>query len=136
MSNGSHVGFCFGFIYDLDEFYFGFTFNANNLVWSINGCDIFIDFVGSGQLFVDFSYVFTNVFLKLDALVCSPNLFGQYFDPYISLGLEQYGIPPSSCSTNDVSVHPSTFSVFLCIWFHYMSYFCYYVLYIKLSNDS
>jgi hypothetical protein len=65
MSSGLHIGFCFGFIYDLDEFCFGFTFNANNLVWSTNGCDISIDFVCSVQLFVDFSYVIKSVFLKV-----------------------------------------------------------------------
>ncbi len=44
------------------------------------------------------------------AHVCSPNVFGQYFDP-ISLGLEQYGIPSSSCFANDAFIHPSTFSI-------------------------
>jgi hypothetical protein len=90
MSYGLHVGFCLGF-----------TSDANNFMWSINGCDIFIDFVNSGQLFVDFSYVFKKKILKLDVPMCNPNVFGQYFDPYISLGLEHYGIPLNSCSTND-----------------------------------
>ncbi len=57
-------------------------------------------------MFVDSSYAFENVceFFELDALVCSPNVFGQLFDPYISLGLEQYGILSNSCSINDVFV--------------------------------
>jgi hypothetical protein len=38
-------------------------------------------------------------------------VFGQYFDPYNSLGLEWYGIPSSSCFANDVFIHPSTFSI-------------------------
>jgi len=87
-------------------------------VWSTYGCDIFVNYVGSGQLFVDSSSIFKNVyeFLELDAPICSPNVFGQYFDPYISLGLEQYGIPSSSYSTNDVFVHPFTFSVVSCAY--------------------
>jgi hypothetical protein len=61
------VGFCSSF-----------TSNASNLVWSIDGCDIFVDCVGSGQLFVDFSLVSKNVyeFLELDALIYNPNVFG------------------------------------------------------------
>jgi hypothetical protein len=39
------------------------------------------------------------------------SVFGQFFDPYISLGLEQYGIPSNSCSIDDVFVHSSTFNV-------------------------
>ncbi len=92
------------------------TSEANNLAWSTNGCDIFIDHVGSVQLFVDSSYVFENVceFFELDVLVCNPNVFCHFFYPYISLGLEQYGIPSNSCSINDVFVHPSIFSVVFC----------------------
>ncbi len=106
-STSDHVGFCSGS-----------TSNASNLVWSTYGCDIFVNYVGSGQLFVDSSSIFKNVyeFLELDAPICSPNVFGQYFDPYISLGLEQYGIPSSSYSTNDVFVHPFTFSVVSCAY--------------------
>jgi hypothetical protein len=57
---------------------------------SIDGYDIFGDYVGSGQLFVDSSFVFENIykFPKLDAHVCSLNVFSQFFDPYISLGLD------------------------------------------------
>ncbi len=64
-------------------------------------------------MFVDSSYVLENVceFFELDVLICSPNVFGQFFDPYISLGLEQYGIPSNSCSIDDVFVHSSTFNV-------------------------
>jgi len=74
----------------LVEFCFGSASNASNLVWSIDGCDIYVDCVGSGQLFVDFSSVFENVyeFLELDAFICNPNVFGQFFDPYVYLGLE------------------------------------------------
>ncbi len=73
------------------RFCFGFTSDANNLVWSTYGCDIFVNYVSNGQLFVDYSSIFYNVyeFLELDAPICSPNVFNQYFDPYISLGLEQ-----------------------------------------------
>ncbi len=102
MSSGPLVGFCFGS-----------TSNASNLVWSIDGCDIFVDCVGSGQLFVDSSLVFENVyeFLELDAFIYNPNVFGQFFYPYVSLGLEQYGIPSSSHFVDDVFVHPCTFDV-------------------------
>jgi hypothetical protein len=113
MSNGPPIGFCSSFAFDSTRFCFGFTSNASNIVQSTNGCDMFVDYVGSGQLFIDSSFVSKNVwdFFELDVPICSPNLFGQYFDPYISLGLEQYGISSSSCSTNDVFVHPSTFNV-------------------------
>jgi hypothetical protein len=79
MSSGLLVGFCFGY-----------ASNASNLVWSIDDCDIFVDCVGSGQLFVDSSSVSENVygFLELDALICNPNVFGQFFDPYVYLGLK------------------------------------------------
>jgi hypothetical protein len=67
MSSGPLVGFCSSS-----------TSDASNLVWSTNGCDIFVDCVGSGQLFVDFSSVFENVyeFLEFDALIYNPNVFG------------------------------------------------------------
>jgi hypothetical protein len=57
---------------------------------SIDGCDIFVDYVGSGQFFVDSSFVSENIskFPELDAHVCSLNVFNQFFDPYISLGLD------------------------------------------------
>ncbi len=42
------------------------TSKASNLVWSTNGCDIFVDYVGNGQLFVDSSY-----FLKMFVLFLS-----------------------------------------------------------------
>jgi hypothetical protein len=127
MSNGPPIGFCSNS-----------TSKANNLVWSTNGCDIFVDYVGSGQLFVDSFYVFENVceFFELDALVCSPNVFGQFFDPYISLGLEQYGIPSNSCFIDDVFVHSSTFSVVSCASGSIMCLTFLTVSYIKLSNDS
>jgi hypothetical protein len=41
MSSGLLVGFCSSS-----------TFDASNLVWSTDGCDIFVDSVGSGQLFI------------------------------------------------------------------------------------
>jgi hypothetical protein len=51
---------------------------------------MFVDYIGSGQLFIDSSFVSKNVceFFELDVPICNPNVFGQYFDPYISLGLE------------------------------------------------
>jgi hypothetical protein len=65
MSSGFPIGF-----------FFGFTFDANNLIWSTYSCDIFVDYVGSGQLFVDFYSISKNVceFLELDAPICSPNV--------------------------------------------------------------
>jgi hypothetical protein len=49
MFSGPPIGFCSSS-----------TSKASNLVWSTNGCDIFVDYVGNGQLFVDSSY-----FLKM-----------------------------------------------------------------------
>jgi hypothetical protein len=51
---------------------------------------MFVDCVGSDQLFIDSSFVSKYVceFLELEVFLCSPNVFGEYFDPYISLGLE------------------------------------------------
>ncbi len=46
MSSGPLVGFCF------DS-----TSYASNLVWLTDGCEIFVDCVGSGRLFVDSSSV-------------------------------------------------------------------------------
>jgi len=57
MSNGPPIGFCFGSTFDPSRFCFDFTFDVNNLMCSIDGCDIFVDYVGSGQLFIDFSFV-------------------------------------------------------------------------------
>jgi len=49
MFSGPPIGFCFSY-----------TSKASNLVWSTNGHDIFVDYVGTGELFVDSSY-----FLKM-----------------------------------------------------------------------
>ncbi len=49
MFSGLPIGFCSSS-----------TSKASNLVWSTNGCDIFVDYIGNGQLFVDSSY-----FLKM-----------------------------------------------------------------------
>jgi hypothetical protein len=56
-STSDPIGFCFGS-----------TSYASNLVWSTYGCDIFVNYVGSGQLFIDYSFIFKNVygFLELD----------------------------------------------------------------------
>jgi hypothetical protein len=37
------------------------TSKASNLVWSTDGYEIFVDYVGSGQLFVDFYFLKTFV---------------------------------------------------------------------------
>jgi hypothetical protein len=80
----NHVEFCSSFTSDFIGFCSNSTFDANNLVWSTYGCDICVDYVGSGQLFIHFSFISKNVceFLELDVFICSLNVFGQYFDPY------------------------------------------------------
>jgi hypothetical protein len=90
MSNGPPMGFCSSSAFDFAPFCFGFRSNASNLVWSTISCQMFVDCVGSDQLFIDSSFVSKNIceFLELEVFVCSPNVFGEYFDPYISLGLE------------------------------------------------
>jgi hypothetical protein len=90
MFNGPPIGFCYSSTFDYVPFCSRFMSNASNLVQSTNGCDMFVDCVGSGQLFIDSSFVSKNVceFLELDVPIYNPNVFGQYFDPYISMGLE------------------------------------------------
>jgi predicted GNAT superfamily acetyltransferase len=67
MSNGLLVGFCSSS-----------TFDASNLVWSTDGCDIFVDSIGSAKLFIDSSSVSKHVyeFFELDVLIYNPNVFG------------------------------------------------------------
>jgi hypothetical protein len=90
MFNGPPIGFCFGSTSYPIWFYFDSTSDVNNLMCSIDGCDIFVDYVGSGQLFVDSSFVseYISKLPKLDVHVCSFNVFNQFFDPYIFLGLD------------------------------------------------
>jgi hypothetical protein len=90
MFNGPSIQFCFGFTCDHTKFCLDSTSNVNNLICSIDCCDIFVDSVGSGQLFVNSSFVSENVskFLELDVHVCNPNVFNQFFYPHISLGLD------------------------------------------------
>jgi len=42
MSNGPPIGFCFGSTSDLNRFCFDSTFDVNNLMCSIDGCDILL----------------------------------------------------------------------------------------------
>jgi len=90
MSSDLPMGFCSSSAFDSAPFCFGFMFNASNLVWSTIGCQMFIDCVGSDQLFIDSYFVFKYVceFLELEVFLCNPNVFGEYFDLYISLGFE------------------------------------------------
>jgi hypothetical protein len=91
MSSGPPMGFCSSSAFDSALFCFGFMFNASNLMWSTIGCQMFVDCVGSDQLFIDSSFVskyYVCEFLELEVFLCSPNVFGEYLDPYISLGLE------------------------------------------------
>ncbi len=84
------LDFVLVFTCDRTRFCFDSTSAVNNLICSIDDCDIFVDYVGSGQLFVNFSFVSKNVFifLELDVHVCSPNVFSQFSHPYNSLGLD------------------------------------------------
>jgi len=63
MFNGPPIGFCFGSTFDPGRFCFDYTSDINNLMCSIDGCDIFVDYVDSGQLFVD-SYFILKTFLN------------------------------------------------------------------------
>jgi hypothetical protein len=69
---------------------FGSTFGVNNLVWSTNACDIFVDYFCNDKILITFSFVNTIVFefFEFHLLECNPNLFGQFFNPCISMNLE------------------------------------------------
>ncbi len=43
------------------------TFGASNLIWSIDGLDIFVDCFGNDELFIGFSFV--SEFLELHLLL-------------------------------------------------------------------
>jgi hypothetical protein len=84
-----------------------------NLVWSIDGFDIFVDYHSSDKLFINFYFVTKNGFQfhVLSPPKCNPNLFGHFFNPYIFLNLYEYDIPSSSCSSIDSFMHPSIINV-------------------------
>ncbi len=42
---------------------------------------------------------------------CNPNLFSHFFNPYISLNLDEYDIPSGSCFSIDFFMHPSIINV-------------------------
>ncbi len=42
---------------------------------------------------------------------CNPNLFGHFFNPYVSLNLYEYDIPSSSCFSIDSFMHHFTINV-------------------------
>ncbi len=102
MSNGPHISLPFGSI-----------FYVNNLVWSINGSNIFVVYRCSDELFINSCFVIENVsqFHVLSLPKSNPNLFGHFFYPYISLNLDEYDIPSSSCSSIDFFMHPSMINV-------------------------
>jgi hypothetical protein len=102
MYNGPPINFPYGSIVDV-----------YNLVWSIDGSDIFVDYHCSDKLFINSCYVTKNVsqFHVLSLLKCNPNLFGHFFNPYIFQNLYEYDIPSSSCFSIDSFMHPSIINV-------------------------
>ncbi len=102
MSNGPPISLPFSSIFDV-----------NNLVWSTNGFNIFVDYHCSDELFINSCYVIENVsqFHVLFPPKCNPNIFGHFFNPCISLNLDEYVIPSSSCSSIDSFMHPSIINV-------------------------
>jgi hypothetical protein len=101
---------------------FGFTFDVNNLMWSTNACDIFVDCFCSDNILITFSFVNNIVyeFFEFHPLECNPNLFGQFFNPYIFMNLKEFYIPTSLHYLWDPFVHPfvvivlSMFDYILC----------------------
>jgi hypothetical protein len=91
------------------SFSYGSTFGGSNLIWSIDGLDIFVDCSGSDELFVGSSFV--SEFLELPPPACNPNLFDHFFNPYIHLNLEEFCILVSPYFSLDPIVHLATIVV-------------------------
>jgi hypothetical protein len=102
MSNGPPINLPFISIFDV-----------SNLVWSTDVSSIFIDYRCSDELYINSYYVIENVFQfhVLSPLKHNPNLFDHFFDLYISLNLNEYDIPFSSCFSIDSFMHPSIINV-------------------------
>jgi hypothetical protein len=100
----------------------GFFFDVNNLVWSMNGSNIFVDYHRNDELFINYFSMIKNVFQfhVLSPPKCNPNIFCQFFYPYISLNLDEYHIPSSSCSSIYFSMHPSIINV---VFLHLILFF-------------
>jgi len=98
MSNGPPISFSYGS-----------TFGGSNLIWFIDGPDIFVDCFGSDELFIGSSFV--SEFLELPPLECNPNLFDHFFNPYIHLNLEEFCILVSPYFSLDPIVHLATIVV-------------------------
>ncbi len=91
------------------SFSFGFTYGGTNLVYATNESEIFVDCSRSDELFNGYSFI--NEFSKFPPLECNLFFFYHFFNPYISLNLEEFYIPTSPYSSLHPIVHPSTIVV-------------------------
>jgi hypothetical protein len=93
----------------LVNFSFSFTSGGTNLIYATNGSHIFVDCSRSDELFNGYSSM--SEFFKFPLLECNLNLFDHFFNPYISLNLEEFYIPTSPYYSLDPIVHPFTIVV-------------------------